>query len=255
MNEQSTGLSNKGVVLFFVAVLAISIVGFAVGSQQERAPDTPDTEVAMADVEGTTPARSYKDLGSQPWNKGTTPQNMLDAWHPSAPDQKSPPLSAEEAELAMNSRAARRAYAGAPPMVPHGIKQGGDIECNVCHGKGVVVASRRAPAMSHDFMPNCTQCHAPIEGSIPFTLVIDPVVAPNTFVGSAEAGPGARAYKGAPPVVPHTTHMREKCGSCHGELGSVPYKTTHPERQSCLQCHGVSAELDGRKMPGRNGLD
>jgi cytochrome c-type protein NapB len=47
-------------------------------------------------------------------------------------------------------------------------------------------------------------------------------------------------------VIPHPTHMRENCESCHGVAGPHGLRTPHAERQSCTQCHAPDAKLDRR---------
>ena len=69
-------------------------------------------------------------------------------------------------------------------------------------------------------------------------------LAGNGFDGVAAPTEGARAWLGAPPVVPHTTWMRNDCLACHGPNGWPGMETTHPWRQNCLQCHAPSSALD-----------
>ena len=46
-----------------------------------------------------------------------------------------------------------------------------------------------------------------------------------------------RAFSGAPPTIPHRVFMRDNCISCHGPTGYHEYRTTHPNRTQCMQCH------------------
>ncbi|MDD9933881.1 MAG: nitrate reductase cytochrome c-type subunit [Myxococcales bacterium] len=151
--------------------------------------------------------------------------------------------SAEALAAARTARAEHRAFAGAPPVIPHAIDQRDYPNCMSCHADGLVVGERVAPAMSHAPYASCVQCHAPA-GAPPPVAATAPAVAGNTFEGLAEPS-GERAAPGAPPTVPHSTLMRERCNSCHGVLGQG-IVTTHPWRTSCLQCHGPSAALDQR---------
>lgn len=150
---------------------------------------------------------------------------------------------------AVARRGERRAFDSAPPLVPHAIEQRRLPACVTCHAEGIVIEGRTAPAMSHEPMANCTQCHVPTESPAPAALLADgppPGAAgagENTFTGVARSGRGERAWAGAPPLAPHSTHMRERCGSCHGVL-ATSLRTTHAWRQSCLQCHGAAASLD-----------
>jgi cytochrome c-type protein NapB len=42
--------------------------------------------------------------------------------------------------------------------------------------------------------------------------------------------------------------MRENCMSCHGEGGTSAIRTSHPDRQSCTQCHAPDAGYDQREF-------
>ena len=68
------------------------------------------------------------------------------------------------------------------------------------------------------------------------------------FAGEQTTPAGARAYEGAPPTIPHRTLMRENCMSCHGEGGTSAIRTSHPDRQSCTQCHATDASYDQREF-------
>ena len=118
--------------------------------------------------------------------------------------------------------------------------------CLACHGEGLRVSGRLAPKVSHPHYTSCTQCH--IEGMRSgLTEPAEP--AENTFAGVSRAGPGARAWPGAPPTIPHTTWLREDCASCHGLVARPGLRTTHPWQTSCTQCHAPSAALDQATFP------
>lgn len=140
-------------------------------------------------------------------------------------------------------RASRRAYAGAPPTIPHPVDANVTTNCLACHGTGIQVDGRIAPKISHPAFTNCTQCHAQsgTQGLGPEFPV------ENTFAGLASPSQGQRAWPGAPPTMPHSTWMRQDCTSCHGLLGRAGMRTTHPFRMNCLQCHATSSALDQRR--------
>ena len=153
---------------------------------------------------------------------------------------------------AVAARAQRRAFDGAPPAIPHDIDQLGRPDCLACHQTGLVIAGRIAPAISHPPYASCTQCHVVARDPRGFGGEVPPPA--NGFVGLASPGPGARAWPDAPPTMPHSTWMRSACASCHGVTGLPGIRTTHPQRQSCLQCHAPSAVLDQRSLvPGVKG--
>lgn len=141
----------------------------------------------------------------------------------------------------LKARTQRRAFDGAPPVVPHPIDQLTTTSCVVCHEKGRDIGKGvRAPMIPHPLYVNCTQCHAE---SSSVDLAYEPL-AENHFAGLSSFGAGSRASQGAPPVIPHSTWMRENCLSCHQREGASPIRTTHPWRTNCTQCHAPSAEMD-----------
>jgi cytochrome c-type protein NapB len=159
----------------------------------------------------------------------------------------STPTDAQSRDAINAKRALRRAYSGAPPVVPHAIDQQNASSCLVCHGDGMKVGDVVAPRMSHQTYANCTQCHVEsVNRALPPTT--DPRAAASLFQGLAAPGPGERAWPGAPPTIPHTTWMRESCTSCHGELADKGLRTSHPWRGNCVQCHSLSADLDQRQV-------
>lgn len=145
-------------------------------------------------------------------------------------------------------RAARRAYDGAPPTIPH---DDWGMRCGACHdAQGVAVAGVGfAPASPHDgtdvagATTRCGQCHVPVTDRGTFVR--------SGFVGLAQdLRPGERATPGAPPTIPHRTLMRENCLACHDGPGArEAFRTSHPERTRCRQCHvpiAVRSEFAGR---------
>jgi nitrate reductase (cytochrome), electron transfer subunit len=156
-------------------------------------------------------------------------------------------------QAALVRRAARRAFDGAPPTIPHAIDPLSVPACLVCHEHGAVIANRVAPRMSHEPHASCVQCHVvalePI-GSIGLTPAAPSEPVANTFIGLTAPARVERAWPGAPPMIPHTTWMRERCDSCHGARGAFGLRTPHPWRQACTQCHAPSAWLDQRAPMG-----
>lgn len=150
----------------------------------------------------------------------------------------------ETAGYTRRRRAQLRAYAGAPPQVPHAVEQRGYPNCTTCHETGMHVEQMAASPMSHNTMANCLQCHVVAQNPLPLevTLEGEPLL-DNSFAPVAQGAYGARAWDGAPPEIPHGTLMRERCVSCHGAADNG-IGTTHPWRQSCVQCHARSAEAD-----------
>ncbi|RBP45183.1 cytochrome c-type protein NapB [Roseimicrobium gellanilyticum] len=150
------------------------------------------------------------------------------------------PATDEQRAQALHQRELRRAYDGAPPVVPHPITQESSASCLACHGPGLVVKDKTASKVSHAHFSSCTQCHVPGNGpqlQPSETTLLAEFGEGNTFHGIASHGKGTRAWPGAPPTVPHPTQMRSDCMSCHGPTGLAGLRTSHPERQQCVQCH------------------
>jgi cytochrome c-type protein NapB len=155
-----------------------------------------------------------------------------------------------ERTLALRERAARRAFDGAPPLVPHPIAQDSTAACLACHGPGLVIKDKVASKLSHAAYTSCTQCHVPSVGTrMPIQEVaLRQPLTENQFTGLNAPLKGARAWPLAPPTIPHPTWMRSDCMSCHGPQGLYGLRTPHPDRQSCQQCHVPSADLDQHKF-------
>jgi nitrate reductase (cytochrome), electron transfer subunit len=152
-----------------------------------------------------------------------------------------------------------RAYAGAPPRIPHALTPAEfhDASCQTCHERGGYVArfTAYAPVTPHpEYRRGCLQCHAlddalvgigPPDGS-PGSECLQchvpdrpaPVFVANDWRVAAWDHAGERALEGAPPTIPHDLQMRANCGACHIGAGAVEeIRTTHPERTNCRQCH------------------
>ena len=150
------------------------------------------------------------------------------------PQTTSGKLDIQPASLAV--RAARRAFDGAPPTVPH---QSFGQECTVCHTeRGRIVPSIGvAPANPHagddrtGALANCRQCHVFSQSSELFVA--------NTFrPHRARRTVSERAHPAAPPVIPHPVVMRTNCVACHsGVAARLEIRCSHPERTNCTQCH------------------
>ncbi len=241
---ESSAVANRSIGLLLIVIIIVSVIGFIVGINQGvpkhdggvvftggRGPMSPDV----------LPAMSYDDMRQSEGQHGRVyqmhelPRQTRDLFEVVTVD-----LEARRASL--DARSERRAYNGAPPVIPHTVDQIGNDSCLICHGAGFAVDGGVAREVPHPYLANCTQCHAP---PAPFPL---PSVAPvaNSFRGIAAPFEGERAWPGAPPTIPHSTWMRDNCLSCHGPAGWLGMESTHPWRTACLQCHAPSADLDQR---------
>lgn len=146
------------------------------------------------------------------------------------------PAKPEGVTWASRVRAARRAYDGAPPVIPHPPLGGACTTCHTDLGREVPGIGQ-APPNPHRHTPGlsdqsrCQQCHV-------FRQTNEELVA-NTFQGlGQDLRRGERLYAQAPPVIPHGLFMREDCVACHAGPSVRPeIRCTHPDRLNCRQCH------------------
>lgn len=236
--------------VFVAVVVAASFAGFFLGTRSTRADFDSSAAhsplpAVQADCEGceAVPAsRPYFALRKNPVHPAPS-------WPEAAPHLRDAARAVrDERTLAgvLQDRSGRRAYDGAPPVIPHPVEQRSAASCLSCHAEAMSIGGRVAPVMSHRHYSSCTQCHAEERGSMPpgDPLREDARYEGNRFAGQPAPSSGPRAWAIAPPQVPHKTFMRETCLSCHGDAGAAPMRTSHPDRQSCLQCHAPSARLD-----------
>ncbi len=261
VNEKSSHPlgSHRVLPIFLMAVIGLSIVGLISGIRQSM-PDTAEPDVLHryhapqppTVPAGAIPAATYAEMR----RRETGPTSR---WHYELPRIKTvfqyercvtchdphtlviePDQRAKLESLKL--RATRRAYNGAPPVVPHAVEKTDDAACATCHEHGIHVGDLVANPMPHRLLPHCLQCHAPPPPA-PFASASTDD-SKNLFAGLPTPTSGPRAYPDAPPLIPHSTSMRENCLSCHGGIGWPGLEVTHRWRTQCLQCHGVSAALE-----------
>lgn len=134
-------------------------------------------------------------------------------------------------------RAERRAYSGAPPVIPHQRLGGACITCHTAEGNQVIPKVGIAPANPHLKTPGlsavarCEQCHVFQQSENVFREnEFTPL-----FLASKAIDP---AHLYAPPVIPHPLFMREDCNACHAGAAARPeIRCQHAERKRCQQCH------------------
>ncbi|MCA9148527.1 MAG: hypothetical protein KDA92_04490 [Planctomycetales bacterium] len=262
MNTTTSGKGERAAALLLFSVSAVAILGVVIGvrrspldadAPQGVAPSlTASPAHATVEANGVGPAKTYTQMrisetgptaSWEPhWDQLTAEFDFrhCTTCHDPHTAKVQPSQLAKQASLA--ARAERRAFNGAPPVVPHAIELTNDAACFGCHSRGVQLGERIANPLSHEFLPNCLQCHA-APTPPPFAETV--VAVANNFQGLAAPLGGARAYAGAPPVIPHSTWMREQCLSCHGGNNGWPgLEVSHRWRANCLQCHASTSPLD-----------
>lgn len=230
----------RAATIVSAGLVGAALVGFLLGVSNDRPVVRPQIPPSSLDSgESPTPAaRAYADMDSRTLGPNREWRSELASLRYAKPGLFDPVIRTPENKMeALAHRAARRAFDGAPPDVPHAVDPQSTANCLACHGEGLFVGDRLAPPMSHAHYQNCTQCHV---AAAPLELFADAGPVPSDFVGVDRAGSGARAWPGAPPTIPHTTWMRENCASCHGLVARPGIRTTHPWRTNCMQCHAPS---------------
>jgi len=217
---------------------AAATVGFFTGTRGEPVPHG-FAEVPADDEVSRGVAPTYGELGeslrADARLRHAAALERMRGQHPSLMEEVE--LDEEAKLAALERRAERRAYNGAPPIIPHPIDQMETQQCASCHWEGMRVESRVANPMSHSMHTSCTQCHVVGDGPVPGATLAQVVSTESSFEGLAAPRAGERAWPGAPPVIPHSTQMRDRCSRI---------RSSHPWRQSCEQCHAPGATLDQR---------
>lgn len=237
-------LFNMGLTI----LIAISIVGFFVGTHgsgnvnSDLASTTGHQDHHYVAGNQVPTAVRYSELPQAKIKPNSSWGSYLNTLPGLEVQLKPVKQSKTEQEQIRAKRSQRRAYDGAPPVVPHTIDQQHVNACLACHENGKQIGDLVAPAMSHQFYSNCTQCH--VESKNAVIPLKDQAKIINKFSGLSQPVQGTRAWIGAPPTIPHKTFMRENCNSCHGPSGTAPIHTSHPWRNQCTQCHGPDANLN-----------
>ncbi len=141
----------------------------------------------------------------------------------------------------------KRAYPGAPPIIPHPIlnnKNIGAKNCLQCHQNGGYVSrfDAYAPITPHPEMTNCKQCHLPAKTNQLFVATHWEKTTANKIHNSA--------LSGSPPVIPHSLQMRENCLACHAGPAAVKeIRVSHPTRINCRQCHVPMERISSFSAP------
>ena len=252
-----TLVRGKVLALLAVGVIVLSLIGYAMGTNPKRyVAKEPPSNIVRDVAEGLEAARSHRELANHAWRSGVensgwqiesladlTPREVARQAEKAAGDRS----DRKRTRVSLRERQSSRAFDGAPPTIPHPVRQGSASECMACHADGMRLGDLVANPIPHAAFASCTQCHVVQAAPFTITAASPAASASSDFKGARSPLRGERAYATAPPTIPHTTWMREKCDSCHGVGGRAGLTTPHPERQSCTQCHVPSAALDQRR--------
>ncbi|MBL8827268.1 MAG: nitrate reductase cytochrome c-type subunit [Planctomycetaceae bacterium] len=233
----TTPLSVRSVTIFGAVAVGVGLVGFLVGIA-EPVQATRAALPATREVISAEPAPSYREINSPVVGPNAGWSSPLSSLKQDRPELFAQVVRTPEMkEAALRDRLRTRAFDEAPPVIPHRVEHQSANTCLVCHGEGLKLGEKIATKVSHPHFANCLQCHVEQVGTAPTSTVdINPTIA-NEFVGIQRSGPGSRAMPGAPPTIPHTTHLRNDCLSCHGLVARPGLRTTHPWLSNCVQCH------------------
>jgi cytochrome c-type protein NapB len=147
--------------LVVVLVIGVAVGGFLRGIA-EPAPPAPAAPPVRAEGDDVPAAVGYAELPAAPIKANDRWESVLSTLQYAKPAPTDPVTRTEEMKLAaLADRSRNRAYDTAPPTVPHPIDQANPASCLACHGTGLWVKDRLAPKVSHPWLTNCTQCHAP----------------------------------------------------------------------------------------------
>ncbi len=247
--------SIKATTIVVSIVFTLSVSGFFMGMRQtvsETGRVVTSIEVhedSLPEHQDVHVAVDYRDISQFGFGPNAHFKSRLRTLNSQIGSEAYPhPRFVSEAALRAK-RMVRRAYDGAPPIAPHPIAQGSAASCLTCHSEATRIGDVIAPAISHPTYTSCTQCHVSEKGlgSRWNTTEFD-LHTGNRFEGDHSKKSAEQAYPDAPLTIPHSIHMRQNCMSCHGELGTSPIRTSHPERQSCTQCHVPSSSIDKRNF-------
>ena len=151
------------------------------------------------------------------------------------------------APATLQVRSERRAFSGAPPVIPHPPMSTSCVSCHTATGLlapkyGWAPASPHTKTTGMSDASRCQQCHLFQQSTEMF--------AASDFKGLSAVGlRGERAHFAAPPTIPHATFMREDCAACHsGGAASPEIRCSHIERSRCQQCH-VAGDQTADQQP------
>ena len=188
MSLTQTHLTGRGTTILFSGVIAIAVIGYFVGIRDgvpredysETAAQSIDVLAEQADPESekaiaaeairldgselAIPAAAYSEMRQteldslsrstpslERIHSGNEYQQCISCHNPHTAEVKP---NEQDKLRSLAIRASRRAFNGAPPVIPHAIEGTNDAACYACHGEGALVGQRVANRMSHGPLAN-----------------------------------------------------------------------------------------------------
>ena len=236
--------SGRPMTIVGAIAAGLGLVGFLVGISEPVEAKRSTRSLAVTPATAL-PAPTYREINSTIVGANAGWETRLATLKQDRPGiLEKVVLTPAMKDAALHDRLRTRAFDGAPPVVPHRIEHQSSTSCLVCHGEGLKLGEKIATKVSHPHFANCLQCHIEQSGSVPLLATVSEPMPSNSFAGVLRSGPGSRAMPGAPPTIPHTTHLRGDCLSCHGLVARPGLRTTHPWLTNCTQCHAADGEAE-----------
>ncbi len=150
-------MSSRSLEVGLVAGVAIAAVGLISGVESSGREVGSYVSREHGGSSGEVDARSYRDMQVRAYGPNAA---LPEQWWRQFREHSAAGIQTpEDPSVALARRAARRAYQGAPPTIPHAVDQLAVPACLTCHERGVTLAGVSAPAMSHPRRDSCLQCH------------------------------------------------------------------------------------------------
>ena len=244
-DEHARPPGSHSATLVAITLVTLSVIGYEVGVRQPHEPVRP--EIPVRAESGAPPAYNYSTIGDARRGPNADWKSVFTALKAKATPPEPPADRTVAWQQAADKRAERRAFDGAPPVIPHAVEQRSAAACLSCHGQGQWIDNAFAPIMSHESRRDCLACH--VEQSSRLQSAPQPLpVGGSSWMGRTSSR-GDRAQPLGPPTIPHTPQQiawaRENCLSCHGPNGRpglafTADSTAHRDSTTnarCLSCH------------------
>jgi nitrate reductase (cytochrome), electron transfer subunit len=141
-------MKRRGIQIGLVVAIGVATLGLIAGVESSGR-EVPSHASYPAPSGQPAEARSYRDMQTRSYGPNA---ELPPRWWKQLATRA--PVPHDDAK-----RAARRAYQGAPPTIPHAVDQLAPPACLACHQTGVTIGAVSAPVMNHPRRDSCLQCH------------------------------------------------------------------------------------------------